>query len=259
MRLEGHVALVTGGGSGIGLGIATRFAAEGARVAIADKVTARAESAASAIGALGGTSLATPLDVTVEDAVSAACEAISRELGPISLLVNNAAIAVGSDVTKITPDQWDANFDLVIRAAYLCSRTVLPGMIERRRGVILNIASVNGMFGIGEEAYSAAKAGLLNLTQNMAMRYGKHGIRVNAISPGTVRTPIWSERLAHEPDVFETLSKWYPLGRVGEVDDIASTALFLCSDEASWITGVNLPVDGGLTAGSFRMIEDLGG
>jgi NAD(P)-dependent dehydrogenase (short-subunit alcohol dehydrogenase family) len=132
-------------------------------------------------------------------------------------------------------------------------------MIERRQGVILNVSSVNGMFGIGEEGYSAAKAGVLNLTQNLAMRYGKYGIRANAISPGTIRTPIWDKRLARDPNVFEELNKWYPLGRVGEVDDVVAAALFLCSDEAAWITGVNLPVDGGLTAGSYRMMEDLGG
>lgn len=259
MRLDGHVALITGGGSGIGQGIATWFAAAGALVVIADKFGERAETTAEMIRAAGGTAVACTLDVTVEDAVVEACDRIATECGPISLLVNNAGVSVGSDVTRIAPDQWDANFDVVIRAAYLCSRTVLPGMIERRRGVILNVASVNGMLGIGEEAYSAAKAGVLNLTQNMAMRYDKYGIRVNAISPGTVRTPIWSERLETDPAVFETLSRWYPLGRVGEVEDVVSAALFLCSDEASWITGANLPVDGGLTAGSFRMIEELGG
>ncbi|MBA3276054.1 MAG: SDR family oxidoreductase, partial [Chloroflexia bacterium] len=175
------------------------------------------------------------------------------------ILVNNAGLSVGADVARLTSADWDRNFDVVIKAAFLCSRAVLPTMIEARRGVILNIASVNGMFGIGEDAYSAAKAGLLNLTQNMAMRYGKNGIRVNAISPGTIRTPIWDERLARDPDVFDSLNAWYALGRVGEVEDVTNAALFLCSSEASWITGVNLPVDGGLTAGSVRMIEDLGG
>jgi NAD(P)-dependent dehydrogenase (short-subunit alcohol dehydrogenase family) len=132
-------------------------------------------------------------------------------------------------------------------------------MIERHRGTIINISSVNGMTGLGEEPYSAAKAGLLNLTQNMAIKYGQHGIRVNAISPGTVRTPIWSERLAETPDVFETLRAWYPLRRVGEVEDIANAALFLASDEAGFITGINLPVDGGLTAGSYGMSQQLQG
>lgn len=259
MRLTGEIVLVTGGGSGIGQGIARRFAAEGAVVIVADKVEERAVTTARTISADGGEAMPLPLDVTVESDVVAAFERLTRDLGPITILVNNAGLSVGADVARLTSADWDRNFDVVIKAAFLCSRAVLPAMIEARRGVILNIASVNGMFGIGEDAYSAAKAGLLNLTQNMAMRYGKNGIRVNAISPGTIRTPIWDERLARDPDVFDSLNAWYALGRVGEVEDVTNAALFLCSSEASWITGVNLPVDGGLTAGSVRMIDDLGG
>jgi NAD(P)-dependent dehydrogenase (short-subunit alcohol dehydrogenase family) len=259
MRFEGHVVLVTGGGSGIGQAIARRFGAEGASVAVADMLGDRAESTARAIQEEGGIARALTLDVTLEAEVIEACAGIGRDLGPVTILVNNAGRSIGADVTKMTADEWDANFDVVIKSAFLCSRAVLPGMIERGGGVILNVSSVNGMFGIGEEGYSAAKAGLLNLTRNLAVRYGKYGIRANAISPGTIRTPIWSERVARDPHVFDSLNRWYPLGRVGEVDDVAAAALFLCSDEASWVTGVNLPVDGGLTAGSYRMMEDLGG
>jgi NAD(P)-dependent dehydrogenase (short-subunit alcohol dehydrogenase family) len=154
---------------------------------------------------------------------------------------------------------WDLNVDVVLKGVYLCSRAVLPGMIERGSGVILNIGSVNGLMGIGESAYSAAKAGMVNLTQNMAIHYGDEGVRVNCIAPGTIRTPIWNERLAKEPGVFENLAKWYPLQRVGEPEDVAKAALFLCSDDASWITGVTLPVDGGLTAGSYGMNKALQG
>jgi NAD(P)-dependent dehydrogenase (short-subunit alcohol dehydrogenase family) len=259
MRLQGEVVLVTGGGSGIGRGIATLFAAEGAAVAVADKAADRAAATADLIRAAGGRALPLTLDVTNEAAVNDAVAATTGELGPLSILVNNAGMSLGADVTTMSAADWDANFNVVIRAAFLCARAVLPAMIEARKGVILNISSVNGMYGIGEEAYSAAKAGLLNLTQNLAQRHGRDGIRANAISPGTIRTPIWNERLAEEPGVLERLAAWYPLGRVGEVEDVAAAALFLCSSDASWITGVNLPVDGGLTAGAFRMIEDLGG
>lgn len=259
MRLAGEIALVTGGGSGIGQGIARRFAAEGAVVVVADKVGERATTTVQAIRAGGDEGIALTLDVTLEDDVVTALDRLGRDLGPVTILVNNAGFSVGADTTRITSGEWDSNFDVVIRAAFLCSRAVLPAMIEAERGVILNIASVNGMFGIGEDAYSAAKAALINLTQNLAVRHGKHGIRVNAISPGTVRTPIWDERLARDPGVFDSLTAWYPLGRVGEADDVAAAALFLCSSEASWITGVNLPVDGGLTSGSVRMIDDLSG
>jgi NAD(P)-dependent dehydrogenase (short-subunit alcohol dehydrogenase family) len=130
-------------------------------------------------------------------------------------------------------------------------------MIDQAKGAIVNIASVNGLMGLGEEAYSAAKAGMVNLTQNTAIRYGQYGVRANCIAPGTVETPIWAERVAAHPNVFEELAAWYPLGRVGQPQDIANAALFLASDAASWITGVVLPVDGGLTAGAYRMARDL--
>ncbi len=259
MRFEDRTALVTGGGSGIGRAIATRFIAEGARVAIADKVVSRAEETATALCEAGGNAIAVALDVSSEDQVMAGVETVARTLGTVDILVNNAGLSVGANVMEMSPQQWDVNFDVVLRGAYLCCRAVLPAMVEQGRGVILNIASVNGMYGIGEEGYSAAKAGMINLTQNLAMRHGLQGIRANVISPGTIRTPIWNQRLEVDPTVLDDLTAWYPLGRVGEVEDIAAAAAFLCSDEASWITGVNLPVDGGLTAGSFRMIADLGG
>jgi NAD(P)-dependent dehydrogenase (short-subunit alcohol dehydrogenase family) len=182
--------------------------------------------------------------------------AVSR-LGPVDVLVNNAAIADGDDVLEIDEATWDRDVAVVLKGVFLCSKAVLPSMIERRHGVILNIASVNGLSALGNEAYSAAKAGVINLTQGVAVRYGRHGIRCNAIAPGTIRTPIWQERIERDPAVFQRLVKWYPLGRVGEPDDVADAAMFMASDEASWITGVVLPVDGGLLAGNFRMTREL--
>jgi NAD(P)-dependent dehydrogenase (short-subunit alcohol dehydrogenase family) len=259
MRFQGKTVLVTGGGSGIGRAIVSRMAAEGAKVAVAEKVVSRAEEVALNLRNDGAEAIALAMDVTSEEQVVAGCESVSRTLGPIDILVNNAGLSVGSNVMEITPNEWDINFDVILRGTYLCCRSAMPGMVERGKGVILNIASVNGMYGIGEEAYSAAKAGLINLTQNLATRHGHQGIRANVISPGTIRTPIWEQRLAVDPTALDELASWYPLGRVGEVDDVAAAALFLCSDEAAWITGVNLPVDGGLTAGSFGMIAALGG
>jgi NAD(P)-dependent dehydrogenase (short-subunit alcohol dehydrogenase family) len=135
----------------------------------------------------------------------------------------------------------------------------LRHLTARRRGAIVNIGSVNGLMAFGEYPYSAAKAGLISLTQNAAVEFGPSGVRVNAICPGTVRTPIWKERVAKAPDIFERLSKWYPLGRVAEPEEIAAAALFLASDEASFITGTTLVVDGGLTAGMGRMSRELAG
>ena len=130
-------------------------------------------------------------------------------------------------------------------------------MIERRSGVIVNIASVNGLAYAGNEAYSAGKAALINLTQSIAVRYGRYGVRCLAIAPGSIATAAWDERVAREPDVLERLVKWYPLRRIGSPEDIANAALFLASDEASWITGTVLRVDGGLLAGNELFTNEL--
>ena len=256
--LADRVVLVTGGGSGIGRAIALICAREGARVAVVDRNLAGAEETVALIPE-GGTGLALPGDVSRAEEVARFASAAETTFGRVDVLVNNAGISLGGDVLTIDEETWDRNFAVVLKGAYLCAKAVLPGMIERRRGVILNISSVNGMFGIGEEPYSAAKAGMINFTQNLAVRYGPYQIRANCICPGTIRTPIWSARVAAEPEVFERLAAWYPLGRVGEVEDVAQAARFLISDEAAWITGAVLPVDGGLTAGNLRMIAALAG
>jgi meso-butanediol dehydrogenase / (S,S)-butanediol dehydrogenase / diacetyl reductase len=134
---------------------------------------------------------------------------------------------------------------------------VLPEMTENRSGVILNISSVNALAYFGNEAYSAAKAGILSLTRSLAVRYGPSGVRVNAIAPGTLKTPAWEQRQQKDPDVFERVARWYPLGRIGDPEDVAGAALFLASDEAAWISGAVLPVDGGLTAGNMKMVQEI--
>ena len=259
MRLPDTVALVTGAGSGIGRAIAVRFAAEGARVVAAGPTLAKVEETARLVGAAGGQAVAVRCDVTDPEAVAAAVAAANAAFGPVDVLVNNAGGSFGDDILTIDAETWDRNFDLVLKSVYHCCRATLPSMIERRRGSIVNIASVNGMTGIGEEAYAAAKAGMINLTQNLAVKYGRFGVRANTVAPATIRTPIWNERLAKRPTAFDDLAAWYPLGRVGEPEEVANAALFLASAEASWITGVTLPVDGGLLAGSYRMNADLSG
>ena len=259
MRLPNTVALVTGGGSGIGRAIAERFAREGAQIVAADLKPERAEETAARIKAAGGDAIGIYVDVANAAAVAEMARRAVDAFGRVDVLVNNAGLSVGDDILDFDEAAWDLNLDVVLKGVYLCSRALLPGMLERRRGVILNIGSVNGLMGLGEAAYSAAKAGMVNLTQNMAISYGDRGVRVNCIAPGTIRTPIWAERVEKDPQVFDKLARWYPLGRVGEPEDVASAALFLASDEASWITGVVLPVDGGLTAGSYGMSRDLQG
>jgi len=247
-RLQGRTALVTGGGSGIGRAICRRFAAEGAAVVVADLVAERAEEVAAEIGGA-----AVYADVTLAADVARMVDGA----GSIDVLVNNAGGGHADDLLEIDEEAWDGDVAGNLKSAYLCSRAALPGMIERGSGVILNIASVNGMAFFANEAYSAAKAGMINLTFSMAARYGRHGIRVVAIAPGTIRSPLWQDRLDKEPQVFERLVRWYPVGRVGEPEDVANAAAFLVSDDAAWISGEVLRVDGGLLAGNAQMAREL--
>jgi NAD(P)-dependent dehydrogenase (short-subunit alcohol dehydrogenase family) len=256
-RLNGKVAVITGGASGIGRATAELFASEGARVVLFDRNTAAGEETVTAIRQASGEVSFVRGDVTIGADAERAIEIARERYGQVDVLMNNAAISVGNSALDIDEPTWDWNFAVVLKGAYHFVRATLPHMRARHQGAIVNIASVNGMLALGEDAYSAAKAGLISFTQNLAVRYGAEGIRANVIAPGTVRTPIWQQQLERTPDVFERLTPWYPLGRVGEPEDIARAALFLASDEASWITGVVLPVDGGLTAGQYRMGSDL--
>jgi NAD(P)-dependent dehydrogenase (short-subunit alcohol dehydrogenase family) len=251
------VVIITGAGSGIGRVMAKRFADEGAKVAVVDWHGDRADEVAEEIGRDGGQAAAIRTDVSVGREVKSMVAEVESRLGAPDVLVNNAAIAAGDDVLEIDEPTWERDVSVVLKSVFLCSKAVLPSMIERRTGVIVNITSVNGLSALGNEAYSAAKAGVINLTQGIAVRYGGHGIRCNAIAPGTIRTPIWQERVERDPVVFQRLVKWYPLGRVGEPDDIANAAMFLASDDAAWITGTVLRVDGGLLAGNLPMTREL--
>jgi meso-butanediol dehydrogenase / (S,S)-butanediol dehydrogenase / diacetyl reductase len=256
-RFASRTAIVTGGGSGIGRVIAQRFAAEGAAVVVADWGAETAPAVAAEIEAAGGRALATHTDVSRGADVAAMHEAAVSAFGSVDVLVNNAAIADADGVLETDEAEWDRELAVVLKSAFLCSKAVLPGMLERGRGVIVNIATVNAYSFLANEAYSAAKAGLVNLTQSIAVRYGHAGVRCVAIAPGTIRTPVWQARVDKRPEIFERLRRWYPLDRVGEPEDVANAALFLASDEASWITGTVLRVDGGLLAGSAQMAREL--
>lgn len=257
MRLENRVALITGGGSGIGQAIALLFAQEGAKVVVADLALSRAEETAATIRAAGGDALALKVDVANRSEVEAMAAHALATYGKVDTLVNNAGLSRGSDILTIDEATWDLNLNVVLKGAYLCSKALLPSMLANQHGAIINISSVNGLTGIGEEAYSAAKAAVINLTQNMAVRYGPHQVRANVICPGTIQTPIWNERVAKDPNVFKKLGQWYPLGRVGQPADVARAALFLASEDAAWITGITLNVDGGLMAGRGSFGDDL--
>jgi meso-butanediol dehydrogenase/(S,S)-butanediol dehydrogenase/diacetyl reductase len=158
---------------------------------------------------------------------------------------------------ELSEDTWDKNVTLALKSVYLVTRAVIPHMLPRNSGVIINIASVNGQTGLGEEAYAAAKAGVINLTENLAVRYGPSGIRACTVSPGTIGSPAWTERLQRNPNTLVALKKHYPLGRIGKPEDVANAVFFLSSDEAVWITGITLRVDGGLLAGSSALQREL--
>jgi NAD(P)-dependent dehydrogenase (short-subunit alcohol dehydrogenase family) len=256
-RFAGAIALVTGGASGIGRAVVERISREGADVAILDKNGEAAAVAADKLLRDGRRAIALAADIT--DAVGVA-EAISKAvaaLGPLTVLVNNAGATTGQTFDDTDPARWRADVELNLNGAYFVTRAALPSMLARGGGAIVNVATVNGLTAIAEPAYSAAKAGLLQFTRQLAVEYGPRRIRANAVVPGSIRTPIWNRRLAREPNLLEVLRRWYPVGRVGEPDDVAAAILFLASAEAGFINGASLLVDGGLTAGLPQMTEDI--
>ena len=258
-RHEGTIAIVTGAAHGIGKAIAERLGREGAAVGVIELDGDAGAKTVAGLKAEGIKAHFVAADITRYDAVEAAVAEQARVLGPLTLLVNNAAFTEAGSLETITLSQWNKEIEVNLTGTYHMIRAVVPGMKARGGGAIVNISSVNGLRYFGNPSYSAAKAGLLNLTQSVASEYGKYNIRCNAISPGSVKTDniTWTIRQQKDPQIFKKLGKWYPLGRVAEPDDIAKAVSFLGSDDAAYITGAMLPVDGGLTAGMNVMINEF--
>ena len=246
-RLVGEVALVTGGARGIGRATAARLLAEGARVLVCDSDAEAGERAAAELGAAFAAG-----DVGRERDVERVVAACAERLGPPSVRVSNAGVNANYDATRMTEDEWDTFFATDLKASWLCAKHVLPAMKAAGRGAIVNVGSIHSAVTLeGFFPYAAAKHGLVGLTKGLALDVGRHGVRVNAVCPGFTRTRLVEESVARaeDPEAAErTMVAAVALGRIGAPEEVASTIAFLASDDASYVTGATLFVDGGLTA-----------
>jgi len=248
----GKTVAITGAAGGIGQCLCRFFGAQGATIAALD----RNESVHALADTLGKDNikvLPAVADIEQADQVKAAFDAF----GDVHLLINNAGVSRHPTLAATDPAGWAQDIAANLNGAHACAHAVLPQMVERRSGCIVSVGSVNGLSALGDPAYSAAKSGIIALTKAIAMEYGRYGIRANCVLPGTVRTPIWDERKAKDPDVLKQLERWYPLGRIVEPEEVASVIAFLASDAASAVTGAAIPVDCGLTAGNIVMTREL--
>lgn len=251
MRLQNKVALITGAGGGIGRGLARHFAAEGASVGVFDLTAAMCDETVAQIAAAGGSALALPGDVSKAADVEAAVTALAERFGPPTVLVHNAAVMPAGTVERVSEQDWDRLFAVNVKGAFLTSRAVLPFMRRAGGGSIIFMASVTGILGLpGITAYSASKGALISLARAMSTDHAREGIRVNSVSPGTIDSPMLHAFAAAQSDpvrIRREFDEMHPIGRVGTIDEVARVFVFLASDEASFVTGANYTVDGGLS------------
>jgi 3-oxoacyl-[acyl-carrier protein] reductase len=243
-RIQEKVAFVTGAANGIGAGVAAMLGAEGARVVVADIDIARANITAEQLIEKGIAAIAVKIDVSDTQSVAEAMGATVERFGAIDILVNNAGFTRDNRIDRMPEEDWDAVVDVVLKGAFLCTKAALPGMIEKRDGRIINIASRAYLGNPGQANYSSAKAGLLGLTRSMAMENGRHNITVNAVAPGIIDTAA-VRNLRHFEKIKVNAEANLPLPRLGTVEDVAAAVVFLASAHASYITGDVLHVSGG--------------
>ncbi len=252
-RLAGKACLVTGAGSGIGRATAVRFASEGARVAASDVRTEAAEATAREIG---DAAMPVRIDVTSSASVAAGIDSVCAAFGGLDVIVNNAGVTIVGAAHELSEDEWDRELATNLKSVYLVSKAVWPRLLARGGGAIVNTASIAGLWAIpADAAYCASKAGVIMLTKCMALDGAKAGIRVNCVCPGYTQTPMIEGYFQDQPDPDEArrlAERLHPLGRLGRPEDIADAIVYLASDEAAWVTGTALVVDGGLTSGIWH-------
>ena len=244
MKLRNKVAIITGAASGIGLATAHVFAAEGARVVLADLDASRTETASAAVAQAGGETLAVRVDVTDRESVDAMVAATLKRFGRIDCLVNNAGITKDSRLVKMTEQQFDSVMSVNLKGVFHCTQVVVPTMLEQESGVILIASSVVGLYGnFGQTNYAATKAGVIGFAKTWGRELGPKGIRTVAVCPGFVATPILE---TIPPAVMQKMVDKVPMGRLGRPEEIARVYAFLASDDASYINGTTIEVSGGI-------------
>jgi 3-oxoacyl-[acyl-carrier protein] reductase len=253
MKLNGRVSIITGGNSGIGKATALLFAREGSKVVIAGRNASKGREVVEAIRKSQGEAIFVKTDVSKSPDVKSLVETAVEKFGRIDILFNNAALSPVGTVLDTSEKEWSDVIGTNLTGTFLCTRYVLPHMIKRKKGVIINTGSINSLVAMKKEAaYDASKGGVLMLTRAVALDFAEFNIRANCICPGAIETPMLRDILSQAPDPAAAeadLVKKHPLGRIGSPEDVANMALFLASDDSSFVTGTAMPVDGGILGG----------
>jgi NAD(P)-dependent dehydrogenase (short-subunit alcohol dehydrogenase family) len=249
-KLAGKIALVTGGGGGIGRATSLAYAREGAKVAVVDLNGAAAREVAEAVRALGGEAIAIETDVSRSDQVAAMVQQVVAHFGRLDIAFNNAGIDIEHEpLAKASEETFDKLISVNVKGVWLCMKFEIEQMLKQGAGAIVNTSSIGGLIGAPRQPiYGATKHAVLGMTKAAAVEYGRKGIRINAVCPGIIRTDMTERAVARDPRRKAYIEQAHPIGRMGEAEDIARSVVFLSSDDASFVIGHALAVDGGFTA-----------